>query len=379
MKKIGELRNQLKEVRTRFGMSQQDLATIAGIARQTIGGIEAGTYPLSLSVALHLAKALGCSVEELFWLEGDLPTVDATMITSTGDTNANEPVRVALGQVGGQWVAYALSGEQAFRREMIPADGIGIWDSATGKLSVQLLDTYESLAQTVLLAGCAPALSLWTRSAERWHLGLRVHWSYANSIVSLDRLARGEVHIAGVHLFDQNTGEENLPFVRRAMAGIPAVLVNLGIWEEGLLVAPGNPKKITGLADLVQQGVTLINREMGSGSRLLLDSQLSKEAILPQEVTGYNNIVLGHLEVAQEIQSGRADVGVSTASVAATYGLSFVPLRAVRYDLALRKDSLELPSIQQLLGTLNHRWVRSQLSVLGSYDITRTGEMVEVH
>ncbi|MBC8136087.1 MAG: helix-turn-helix domain-containing protein [Fibrella sp.] len=378
MRKEGELRNQLKAVRTRLGMSQQELAAVAGIARQTIGGIEAGTYALSLTVALHLAKALGCSVEDLFWLEGDLPVVEATITGESGNNLAQEPVRVALAQVGGRWVASELIGEQAFRREMIPADGIGTRNEAKGTVSVQLLDTPDALAQTVLLAGCAPALSLWTRSAERWYPGLRVHWSYANSMSSLARLARGEVHIAGVHLFDHTTQQQNIPFVREAMRAIPSVLVNLGIWEEGLLVASGNPKKIINLADLAANGAMLINREDGSGSRLLLDSLLDKEGLDPQRIVGYNRMVSGHLEVAEAVQSGRADVGVSTASVAATYGLSFVPLHSVRYDLALRKDSLELPSIQRLLGTLSHRWVRSQLTVLGGYDISRTGEITEI-
>ncbi|MBC7807872.1 MAG: helix-turn-helix domain-containing protein [Akkermansiaceae bacterium] len=378
MKKEGELRNQLKAVRIRLGMSQQDLAALAGIARQTIGGIEAGTYALSLTVALHLAKALGCSVEDLFWLEGDLPTIEATVTGEISRHDAGESVRVSLGQVGGHWVASELVGDQAFRREMIPADGVGTWNSEKNALSVQLLDTPDALSQTVLLAGCAPALSLWTRSAERWYPGLRVHWSYANSTLSLERLARSEVHIAGLHLLDGKTGEQNIPFVRHAMQGVPVVLVNLGIWEEGLLVSSGNPKQIHGLKELTKDGVVLVNREEGAGSRLLLDSSLSEEGLDPQQVAGYHNTVFGHLDVAEAIQSGRADVGVSTASVAKTYGLSFVPLRSVRYDLAMRKDSLELPSVQQLLGTLNHRWVRSQLAVLGGYDVTRTGELIEL-
>lgn len=359
-------------------MSQQELASVAGVARQTIGGIEAGTYALSLSVALHLSKALGCSVEELFWLEGELPSVETLLIGNEAVERTEQAVRVSLGQVGGQWVAYPLAGEQAFRREMVPADGIGSWDATHGRWRVQLLDTPDALAQTVLLAGCAPALSLWTRSAERWHPGLRVHWSYANSTASLAHLARQEVHIAGVHLLDSQTEEQNIPFVRQAMSGVPSVLVNLGIWEEGLLVAPGNPRKIKHLSDLVGNPYILINREEGAGSRLLLDSLLERESINAEQISGYHSIAPGHLEVARAIQSGGADVGVSTAAVAATYGLMFLPLRSIRYDLALRKESLKLSFVQQLLDTLSHRWVRSQLAVLGGFDVTHTGEMRDV-
>ena len=142
------------------------MATAAGVARQTIGGIEAGTYALSLTVALHLAKVLGCSVEELFWLDEDLPTVEATLTGEIGPSQARESVRVALAQVGGRWVASPLVGEEAFRLEMVPADGIGTWNVAKETLTVQMLDTPDALAQTVLLAGCTPALSLWGDSGS---------------------------------------------------------------------------------------------------------------------------------------------------------------------------------------------------------------------
>jgi len=376
LKNKNELCNQLRSVRTRLGISQQELATVAGVARQTIGGIEAGTYALSLPIALRISNALGCSVEELFWLQNGLPTVTATLADNT-KPEVGKSVRVALGQVGGQWVASALVNGAASRREMIPADGIGTW-SANGDLSVELLDTPEALAQTVWVAGCAPALSLWTRSAERWHPGLRVHWLHANSTDALDQLARGRVHIAGVHLTDAVTGEQNAPFVRAAFANIPATLVNLGTWEEGLIVAPGNPKGIRSVADLRNPDAILINREVGAGSRLLLDDLLAEQKIKASEIAGYDVLASGHLAVAETVQAGRADVGVSTASVAATYGLGFVPLRTVRYDLALRRESLDLPSVQQLIGTLHHRWVRSQLAVLGGYDTAHTGEVTDL-
>ncbi len=381
MKKTGDLNNRLKTVRTRLRISQQELATAAGIARQTIGGIESGVYALSLTTALRIAGALGCTVEELFWLEGNRQIVEAEL---SGELNTmdigkfpetGQSVRVALGQIGNRWIASPLLGNQAFRTEMIPADGIGTWDATTNTFLVELLDTPEALMGMALIAGCAPALSLWARSAERWHPGLRVHWLHANSMTALTYLARGEVHIAGIHLIDPLTGEENSPFVRETMNGIPCTLINLGIWEEGLAVAPGNPKELISIQDLTRTGVTLVNRERGSGSRLLLDSLLSEAKIKPSSLTDYDFTVSGHREVAQEIYAGRADAGVCTASIAESYGLSFLPLRRARYDLALRTDSLELTAIQQLLGTLNHRWVLSQLSTLGGYDISRTGEM----
>ncbi len=410
-KNEGGLKNRLQATRTRLGLSQRELAGVAGITRQTIGGIEAELYAPSASVALRLAKALGCRVEDLFWLEDDLPTVQARLVlpdsvqTAGGERSDAEsaftaegisaagngaalPRRVTLAQIGGKWIAHPLQNAQAFRTELIPADGLtnvqtdvaarNSAPSVSENVAVRLLDEPDALMRTVLLAGCAPALSLWARSAERWHPGLRVHWRHANSTIALESLARGEIHAAGVHLCDIRGGHDNAPFVRQALKQGSLVLVNLGVWEEGLLLRPGNPKCLQTGADLTQGGVRIINREPGAGSRLLLDSWLQSEHIEPEQVAGYGQLVGGHLEVAQAIQAGVADAGISAESVAAIYGLDFVPLRSVRYDLALRKETLDFEPMQQLLGTLRHRWIQSQLRALGGYDTTHTGDIIEV-
>lgn len=245
-------------------------------------------------------------------------------------------------------------------------------------MTVRLLDDADTLARTVIIAGCTPALSLWARSAERWFPGLRVHWQHANSTAALQSLARGEVHAAGLHLCDPVTGENNVPFVQKALPGQAVVLVNLGVWEEGLLVAPGNPKRLFGASDLAQQRVMLANREEGAGSRLLLDTLLLASGVQGNALRGYDRVLGSHQEVAAAVSTGRADVGVSTAAVAGIYGLDFVPLRRVRYDLALREEYLLQEPVRQLLSTLHHRWVRTQLSLLSGYDTTHTGEVCKV-
>jgi putative molybdopterin biosynthesis protein len=375
MKAESGLRNQVRLVRERLGLSQQELANAAGIARQTIGGIEAGQYAASAMVALRLAKALDCRVEDLFWLESGLQTIEAVAADGLPPT---VPCRVLLAEVGERWIAHPLMGEQAFRTEMIPADGLALGESEAGTRTVRLLDDSETLRRTVLLAGCAPALSLWARSAERWYPGLRIHWTHANSTAALQRLAAGEIHAAGIHFCDPAGGKENADFARRLLSGQAVTLVNLGVWEEGLVVASGNPKGVQSVADLLRPDITLINREAGSGSRMLLDSLLKAAGISEAKVRGFDRIVTGHLDVARAVLSGQADVGLSTSSVAATYGLSFLPLQAVRYDLALRTTSLAHEPVRQLLDTLHHRWIRSQLQALGGYDTTHTGEITQV-
>jgi molybdate-binding protein/DNA-binding XRE family transcriptional regulator len=368
-----DLCNNLKQIRLRLGMSQQDLAAIAGVSRQTIGGVEAGQYAPSTIVALRLAKALGCQVEDLFWLAQDTPEIEAI---PAQHTPKGELLRLSLARVGGRWIAHPLLSNDAFRLEMIPADGEGTYDPNSAILRVKLLDDLEKLDRTVVIAGCTPALSLWARAAERWHPDLRVHWTLDNSLSALHRLCRREVHLAGMHLYDPITQEHNVPFVRDALRDTPAVLINLGIWQEGLLTQAGNPLNLRTVKDLTLPGVRIVNREEGAGSRQLLERSLQQAGIDLQSVKGFDWIVRGHLEVARAIAMGKATAGVSTASVAAAFGLGFIPLHRARYDLVTLKPYLGEPPVQQLLSTLGHRRVLSQLEALGGYDTSQTGEVV---
>ncbi|MFN6562597.1 MAG: substrate-binding domain-containing protein [Nostoc sp. ChiSLP01] len=386
MKQDNDLRNNLKSIRTRLGMSQQDLANLAGVTRQTISGVESGQYAPSVAITLRLAKALGCQVEDLFWLERDLPEIEAVLSKPVPTT---EQTRVSLARVGGQWVAYPLIGKDAFRQDMIPADGEAVAPSHpiadgedksqinTDRVRVRLLDdNLETLHNTVVIAGCAPVISLWARATERWHPQLRVQFNFANSMSALHSLCQGQAHIAGMHLYDSETGEYNTPFVRDVLAGREAVLITLGVWEEGLLVKSGNPMGIRTVRDLLSQGATIVNRETGAGTRLLLEQTLQKEQIPFHAVQGFDYIVTSHQDVAQAVALGVADAGMSTASVATAFGLGFIPLHQSRYDLVILKEYLEEAPVQQLLSTLGHRMVHSQFEILGGYDISKIGEVV---
>jgi len=369
------LRNNLKQIRTRLGMSQQDLAKLAGVTRQTISGVESGQYAPSTTISLRLAKALGCQVEDLFWLEEDLPEITAI---PAENLPYGQGLRVILARIGGEWVAHPLRGKDAFRTEMIPSDGEGNRLLGVDTVLVKLLEEPQKLLHTAVLAGCSPALSLWARAAERWHPELRVHLTFANTMTALQRLCRGEVHIAGMHLYCSQTQEYNTPFVHRVLKDKAAVLINLGVWEEGLLVQQGNPKKLKTVADLAQPGVSIINREDGSGSRELLERKLQEEKVTFAAVQGFDHIVNGHQEVALAVANGKADAGVSSASIATAFGLEFIPLHRSRYDLVVLKEYLEEAPVQKLLGTLSHRQVISQLQSLGGYDTSLTGEVVAV-
>lgn len=260
-----------------------------------------------------------------------------------------------------------LIGRNAFRMDMIPADGEVVAEKFRGtsnsshqedevqnqthtkKVQVQLLDDLDKLHNTVAIAGCTPVFSLWAKATERWYPKLRVQFNFANSMAALHSLCRGEVHIAGMHLYDPQTGEYNLPFIRDTLAKRPAVVITLGVWEEGILVQPGNPMGIKTVTDLVETGANIVNRESGSGSRMLLEQQLRDVQVPFDTVKGFDRIVKSHQDVACAVASGIADAGMSTASVAAIFGLGFIPLRESRYDLVILKEYLEEPPCSNCL------------------------------
>jgi putative molybdopterin biosynthesis protein len=369
----GRLHNNLKALRLRLGLNQQELARCAGVTRQTISGVESGLYLPSTLVALRLARALGCRVEDLLWLEEEMTSLDVVPATSVPVGCAS---RLLLARVGDRWIAHPLSGEQTVRTELLPADAEGHLEPGQTRMPTRLLEDVETLAHTVVVAGCTPALALWARSAERGHAGLRVHWLTANSTAALESLARGEIHVAGTHLYDPDSTEYNVPFVRRIIRDRAAVLITLGVWEEGLVVRPGNPRNVRAVTDLAQPGVTIVNREPGSGARQVLEHALYKEHIPLTAVQGFDHVVFSHMDVAREVLAGRAEAGVSAAAIATAFGLSFVPLQQVRYDIVILKEYLHDALVEQLLDTLSAHRFRAQLQALGGYDTQHTANIV---
>ena len=135
----------------------------------------------------------------------------------------------------------------------------------------------------------------------------------------------------------------------------------MGVWEEELVVRPGNPRHVRTVADLAQPGVTIVNREPGSGARQLLEYALYKERIPLTAVHGFDHVVPSHLDVAREVWAGRAEAGVSAAAIAMAFGLGFVPLQQVRYDIVILKEYLHDALVEQLLNTLSSHRFRVQL------------------
>jgi molybdopterin molybdotransferase/putative molybdopterin biosynthesis protein len=368
-----EIENNLGKFRQKRGFSAIDLAKVTGVTRQTIYAIEAGTYVPNTVVALRLARALDAKVEDLFLLgdEALLPELRAEqvlLLPGSGDPQPGQPVQLC--QVDKRVFA---SPPAAVPWYFPPSDAIVINEnSGNGKVKVQIFHSDGEFQNKILLAGCDPGISVLTRHVQA--AGVEMAVAHRNSSQALALLKEGCVHIAGTHLRDEASGESNLPEIERLFPKESVAVISFAVWEEGIVTAHGNPKDIKGIEDLARRDISIVNRETGAGSRLLLDTSLKRLKIPTRSVRGYNHLAPGHLPAAWQVHSGAADCCIATRAAARTFGLGFVPLVTERYDLAVRRRHLDLPAVQTLLDTLNRGSFRRELESLGGYDTKAAGQ-----
>jgi putative molybdopterin biosynthesis protein len=378
-----QLSNHLKSLRTQKGFSQAELAARAGITRQAISAIESNLYLPTTAVALHLALVLACRVEDLFSLGQIEDIIDGKLIGRLAQRDMKtSPIRVKVSKVGSKTVVRPVSGLGEMFSFTVPTDGYVV--EAHGQASgaavrVKLSRDRQAIEQEISVAGCDPAIFLAGEHMRKYKDQTSVVGWTMGSMAALRALQQGEVHVAGLHLFDPTTGESNLPFLRRTLRGPNYEVVTFATWEEGLLVRAGNPKSIRAVSDVADPLVTLVNREEGAGARLLLDQRLCAAGINYHQVKGYGTIVASHFEVARVIASGQADVGIGIRSAAQLFELNFVPLQAARYDLVVPKAYLKShPTLTHLFETLVSRPFRNEIESLGGYDTSETGKLHEL-
>jgi molybdate-binding protein/DNA-binding transcriptional regulator YhcF (GntR family) len=215
--------------------------------------------------------------------------------------------------------------------------------------------------------------TLWAQ-ARRVHLDLAITASYVGSLDGLLALLRGEANLAGTHILDEETGQFNLPILRRLFLGQPLRVVTLAEREQGLIVSRGNPLGLRSWADLARPGLQFANRQPGSGTRTLLDYHLRLEQISPRHLAGYGSAAATHLAVAAAVADGQADVGLGLYAAARAYGLDFVPLARERFDLVLFADDRVYPPLSSVLEILQTAEFRAIAARLGGYDLQQMGE-----
>ena len=372
--------NHLKRIRVTQGLSQGELAGKSGITRQAVSAIESHLYLPTTAVALRLAAVLGCRVEDLFSLAEAHDAIEGKLIGSFPQRDEKiSTIRVKVARVGTRMIVRPVSELGEALSYSVPADGYAsdVHGQASGAMvRVNLSRDRHAIEQEISVAGCDPAIFLvGAHLRQRKDQTSVVGWTMG-SMAALRALQQGEVHVAGLHLFDPTTGESNLPFLRRTLKGSNYEVVTFATWEEGLLVRAGNPKSIRAVSDVADPNVTLVNREEGAGARLLLDQRLRAAGIDPNQVRGYERTVSSHFEVARAITSHQADVGIGIRSAAQLFGLDFVPLQAARYDLVVPKAYLKShPTLANLFDTIASRSFRAEIKALGGYDTKDTGKL----
>ena len=200
--------------------------------------------------------------------------------------------------------------------------------------------------------------------------------THVGSLGGLMALARGEAHLAGCHLLNEETGQYNLPYVKRVLPGQHVVLVNLAQRIQGLMIPRGNPKGIRGVEDLARPDVTFVNRQWGSGTRMLLERRLQEAGVAPEQVKGYGHEENTHLAVATAVAGGAADVGLGILSAARALELDFLPLGKEQYDLAIPRQHYESALLRPLLEIISDPSFRRVVEAMGGYDVALMGKVV---
>jgi molybdopterin molybdotransferase/putative molybdopterin biosynthesis protein len=371
----GVLANRVRERRDGLGLSQGEAARRAGITRQALSAVEAGHYGPSTEVALRLAGVLQCRVEDLFALRAQRKTVAAELVGSLPRNAAK--ARVKIFRVGDRTVAMPLSALGSSSNFTLPADGLvtAVGSSASG-VQVDLLGDRSGPGEHIAVGGCNPAVSLaghYLRGAEQGELLCLSMGSEA----AVQALRRGELHVAGVHLAGGKSGENSLPYLSRRLRGMEFIVVTFALWEEGLIVATGNPKRIRAVTDLGRRDVRVINREQGSGARRLLDTRLSSVGIDRSRLKGYSDLAYSQLDLGWMISRGFADAGVGAKVAACFFGLEFIPLQQESYDLVVPKSYLTAhPLVERFLDVITVAPLRAEVEALGGYDTRDAGKIV---
>jgi molybdate-binding protein/DNA-binding XRE family transcriptional regulator len=373
----------LRFARQARGYSQQQLAGMAGVSRQAVSAVESGLSDPSLRVALALAQALGMTVEELFGAEGTVASVSARLVGE--DTTGGGPAAVASGQsgdrvtlapVGNAFVALPLAGPTVSRAGFLPAGG-KLADppvkAPAGPPEV-LVRPIGPPRPTLVVAGCDPALPLLEEPLSLLDPPIGFSWWPCSSQEALRLAAVGLVHAAGAHLRDR-TGEYNTESAAELLAAGGEV-IGFSAWSEGLVLGPEARDSVEAVGDVVERRLRLVNREPGAEARRVLDRELDKAGIEGDQVPGYQTMAAGHLQVADAIAAGLADVGVASEPAALAYGLAFVPLAAERFDLVIPAAHAASREVQALIKVLSSRWLLDQLASLPGYDPASCGQHI---
>ncbi|KPV49809.1 LysR family transcriptional regulator, partial [Kouleothrix aurantiaca] len=337
-------------------------------------------YPVSAALTAELfLRPL------LYQLQGQLPPSRPSMpavfsrklLSPMGE---DEFIRVTLGAVDDRVIATPLTRGAGVVMSLVRADGIvqvprfseGL--HAGAEVQAELLRDPAEIANTIVAIGSHdPAPDLLAGHIRQFAPGTRLASANVGSMGGLLALKRRDAHLAGTHLLDEASGEYNHAFLKQLLPDDDIVLINLVYRDQGFIVPPGNPRALAALADLAQPGLRFVNRQRGSGTRVLLDYHLKRTGIAPEQIAGYEREEFTHMAVAAAILGGAADAGLGILAAAQALGLAFVPLFQERYDLAIPRRHWEGELLAPLRQALASDAYRAAVMALGGYDVRDMG------
>lgn len=294
-----------------------------------------------------------------------------------------EFLRVTVGKVGERFVTVPLPRGSGMITSLTRANGlVRISPFSEGldegvPVPVELFRPLYEIENSVLMVG-SHDLSLDLLANLLREVYPPVHFSsqHVGSLGGILAIKQGACHMAGAHLLDPETGEYNLPYIRQHLGGIPVRVVHLVQREQGLIVPRGNPKGIRGLEDLLREDICFINRQKGSGTRILLDHTLKTLSIEPRRIRGYEREEFTHMAVASAVSSGLADVAMGILSAAKALGLDFVPVAKERYDVIIPAIHFGNKGVEKVIETIRSETFKEKVLQMGGYDTSRTGEEI---
>lgn len=340
-------------------------------------------YPVSAALTFDIFAA-----PLLAGLQGVAPTSRPTTTARLARKLASvvgmdDWVRVRLGNVDGSIVATPLPRGAGVLTSLVRADGLlvvpaGVEGHQAGEdVEVQLLRGRPEIDRTIVTIGSHDlVLDLAASHLRARDPRLSLASSNVGSLGGLVALRDGLCHLAGSHLLDPDTGTYTLPYVERLLGDREVVVVRLVHRDQGLLVAPGNPLGIQGIDDLTRPDVRSVNRQRGAGTRVLLDHELARRDIAPEDVDGYHREEHTHLAVAATVAAGRADTGLGIAAAARAFGLDVVPVAREPYDLVATRGIWDDELLDPLRELLASPGFQEAVTDLGGYDVEEMGRIV---
>jgi len=353
--------------------------TILGIVNSKIT-IGLPGYPVSAIIVLDkVAKPIIKSVYKLELSEREHITANLSKKTMS-NLKYHEFVRVKLGSINGKIFVTPLNRGAGVVTSFVKADGImeiplNIEGYDAGvEVCVELLRNKSEIENTIVIIGSHdPLIDIITDISKKNYDNLAISSAHVGSMGGIMAIKRNEAHIAGIHLLDEVTGEYNKSYIKKYIPDRKIALVNCVNRIQGIMVAPGNPLSITGLEDLSRPDMRYVNRQKGSGTRILLDYLLKQKNIDSGKIYGYSREEFTHMSVAVQIASGSADCGMGILSAAKAFGLNFIPICHETYDFIIPIEFINTNLIQSFIEILKSDNFRAQIDKLGGYELMNPG------